>query len=46
MLSDVTEKKQTFFYFKNRVFESPKNRIFFKGVNPCSWTKKANFFFT
>ena len=43
MLSDFTEKKQTFFYFKNRVFQSPKNRIFFKGLTHDFGQKMPNF---
>ena len=31
MLSDFREKKQTFFYFKNRIFQSPKKLHFSKG---------------
>ena len=46
MLSDFTEKKQTFCYFKNRVFQSPQNRIFFEGVNPWFWPKNAKLFST
>ena len=30
MLNDFAEKKDTFFGYKNRIFESPKNRIFFQ----------------
>ena len=33
MFNDFADKKETFFGYKNRIFESPKNRIFSKGVN-------------
>ena len=29
---------------KNKTFQSPKTRLFFKGVNPCFWSKKCHFF--
>ena len=32
MLSDFEEKKDTFFGLKKKIFESPKNRIFSKGL--------------
>ena len=33
MLSDFAQQKETFLTLKNRIFESPKNRIFFpKGL--------------
>ena len=32
MLSDFKEKKETFLAVKNGIFESPKNRIFSKGL--------------
>ena len=32
MLSDFKEKKETFLALKNGIFESPKNRIFSKGL--------------
>ena len=31
MLGDFAEKKETFLTIKNRLFQSPKNRIFPKG---------------
>ena len=43
MLPDFAEKKETFFVFKKKHFKSPKDRFFFKWVNPCFWSKKANF---
>ena len=44
-VSDFAEKKETFCALNNRIFQSPKNDIFFKGVDPCFWPKNANFFF-
>ena len=32
MLSDFKEKKETFLALKSGIFESPKNRIFSKGL--------------
>ena len=32
MLSDFAQEKETFFTIKNRIFQSPKNRIFFRRV--------------
>ena len=46
MLSDFQEKKETCFDYKKRNFSKSKKSHFFKGVNPCSWTKNANFSFT
>ena len=47
MLSDFQEKKTTFFDHKKQRenFWKSKKSHFFKGVNPCSWTKNANFSF-
>ena len=33
MLSDLKEKKETFFTINNRIFESPSNHISSKGFN-------------
>ena len=45
MLNYFKERKETSLTIKNRIFQSPKNHIFFfKGVNPCFWPKNANFF--
>ena len=44
MLFDFEEKKKPFLALKNRIFLSPKKSHFFKGVNPCFWTKNAQFF--
>ena len=43
MLPDFAEKKETFFTLRNSIFKSPKDRSFFKWVNPCFWSKKANY---
>ena len=45
MLSDFEEKKETFLNLQNRIFQSPRNPIFSKGVNLCFCPKNANFFF-
>ena len=37
-------KKKPFLAIKNRIFQSKKSH-FSKGVNPCFWTKNANFCF-
>ena len=37
-------KKKPFLAIKNRIFQSKKSHLT-KGVNPCFWTKNANFFF-
>ena len=29
----------------SRIFQTPKTRIFFKGLNPWFWPKKAKFFY-
>ena len=40
MLSVFAQKKETFFDLKKTAFfKVQKNRIFFKGVNPCFWPK-------
>ena len=44
MLNYFEERKETFFIIKIRIFQSPKDRIFFKRVNPCFWSKNAIFF--
>ena len=40
MFNDVLDKKQTFFDYKEKIFQSPKTRIFPKRNNPCIWRKK------
>ena len=44
MLYDFAEKKETFFGYKKQNFSKSKKSHFSKGVNPCFWTKIANFF--
>ena len=43
MLSDFEEKKDTFFGLKKKIFWKSKKSHFFKGVNPCFWSKYANY---
>ena len=43
MLSDFTEKKKAFFTLKTEFFQSPKNRIFPKGLT-YDLVKKCQFF--
>ena len=45
MLNDFAEKRETFLTFKDIIFQSPKKskKHFFKGVNPCFWSKNAIF---
>ena len=45
MLNDFAEKKETFFGYKKQHFSKSKKSHFSKGVNPCFWTKNANFCF-
>ena len=42
--NNVVDRKETFFAYKNKIFQSPKNGIFSE-VNPCYWQKNTNFFF-
>ena len=44
MLSGFAEKKETLFDLKNRIFKSPNNRIFPKGLTMLL-VKKCFFFF-
>ena len=43
MLNKVCDKKQTFFDDKDKFFESPKNRIFQKGLTHAFGQKMTNF---
>ena len=45
MLSDFAEKKETFFDLKKENFQSPKHRIFSKGLTHALVKKNANFSF-
>ena len=38
------KEKKPFLAIKSSVFQSPKNCIFSKGVNPCFWSKNVVFF--
>ena len=45
---DIVERKNAFLGYKNKKFKKSKNWHFFKGVNPCFWSKNnpfTNFFF-
>ena len=45
---DILERKNAFLDYKNNKFKKSKNWHFFKGVNPCFWSKNglfSNFFF-
>ena len=35
--NNTLEKKETFFYYKNKNFLQSHKSHFFKGVNPCFW---------
>ena len=41
----LQSKKKPFGAIKSRIFQSPKNRIFPKGLTHASAPKNANFFF-
>ena len=43
MFNNVIDGKETFFGEKTSIFQSPKNRIFPKGVNPCFSSKNVLF---
>ena len=43
MLSNFAEKKETFFDLKKQNILKCKKTHFFKGVNPCFWSKNAIF---
>ena len=45
---DILERKNAFLGYRNKKFMKSKNWHFFKGVNPCFWSKIGhftNFFF-
>ena len=44
MLHRVLDRKETFLTIKLEIFQSLKNGIFPKWVNPCFWSKNAIFF--
>ena len=43
MLSNFAGKKETFFDLKKQNLSKSKKTHFFKGVNPCFWSKNAIF---
>ena len=43
MLSHFAEKKRNVFDYKKQNFSKFKKTHFFKGVNPCFWSKNAIF---
>ena len=45
MLNYFEDRKEIPLTIEDRIFQSPKHRIFFKRVNPCFWPKYAIFFF-
>ena len=42
--NNVLDRKETFFDYKNQIFQSPKNRIFPKGLTHAFGQKMPNFF--
>ena len=40
---DILERKNDFLGYKNNKFEKSKNWHFYKGVNPCFWSKNGLF---
>ena len=44
MLNKVWDRKETFFDYKNNHFSTSQKCHFFKGVNPCFWSKNAMIF--
>ena len=47
MLNYFEEKKETFFDYKKEIFSKSKKShfFFFKGVNPCFWSKNVIFLY-
>ena len=43
--NNVVDRKETFFEYKNKIFQSPKNRNFPKGFTHAIDKKNASFFF-
>ena len=43
--NNVLERKENFLTTKNKIFQSPKNRIFLKGLTHDFGEKNANSFF-
>ena len=42
--NNVLNRKDTFFDYKNKNFSKSQKWHPSKGVNPCFWSKNANFF--
>ena len=42
-LNNVLDKKETFFEYKNKIFQSPKNRIFPRGLTHAFGKKMPIF---
>ena len=42
-LNNVLDRKETFFEYKNKTFQSPKNGIFLKGLTHAFGQKMPNF---
>ena len=40
---DILERKKAFLGYKNKNFKKSKSWHFFKGVNPCFWSKNGHF---
>ena len=45
MLNNFLDRKETFFEYKNKTFQSPKNAIFPKGLTHAFGQKMPNFSF-
>ena len=45
MFNNVLDRKETFFGHKNFTLSKSQKSHFFKGVNPCFWSKTVIFFF-
>ena len=44
MINNALDRKQTFFRHKNSIFQSPKNRLFPKGLTHAFGKNKCHFF--
>ena len=44
MFNNVLDRKETFFDHKNFILSKSQKSHFFKGVNPCFWSKTVIFF--
>ena len=40
---DILERENAFLGYKNKKFKKSKNSHFFKGFNPCFWSKNGYF---